>query len=197
MKLEEIAFVRTGVVRARKKAVADSPEIEYRVLNLKCLSNSGLFELDNAEIDYYSDNFKSDCVTQLGDILIRLSAPYTAAMIKQESECGYLVPSHFAIIRAKEGKALPEYLLWFLKYEDTYQKILQNCSGTSIYGTISSGFLGSLNIEPLPPERQKIIGEMQLLSEKEQLLLSRLAAEKEIYNREIIKNIYNSFKRGN
>ena len=167
------------------------------VINLKSIYLSVSSDTTAAEEYVSSEVLRADVVTQKGDILVRLSAPYTAVMIKDDDECGYLVPSHFAIIRADRRKALPEYILWFLKKESTCQQILQNSSGSSAFGTISSGFLASLNIHKLPMDKQAVIGELLMLSEKEQELLRKLATQKEIYNRELVNQIYDSFKRGN
>lgn len=198
MQLEELASIRTGLVTARKKPKKNQQPIKtYSLINLKCISSAGYLNTDSVEDYSSSEILKTDFFTQKGDILIRLSAPYTAVMIKEESECGYLVPSHFAIIRADRRKSLPEYILWFLKKESTRQKILQNSSGSSAFGTISSGFLASLNIRKLPLDKQAVIGELLMLSEKEQDLLRKLAIQKEIYNRELVNQIYDSFKRGN
>lgn len=198
MQLEELASVRTGLVTARKKPKENQRAVKkYKLLNLKCINTTGY--LDTRYIEEYSsaEILKSDFLTQKGDILVRLSTPYTAVMIKEKSECGYLVPSHFAIIRVDKTKALPEYVLWFLKRESTLQKILQNSSGSSAFGTISSGFLASLKIREIPIEKQAVVGKLLLLSEKEQKLLHDLVKQKEIFNRELVNKIYDSFKRGN
>ena len=198
MQLEELASVRTGLVTARKKPKENQRAVKkYKLLNLKCINPAGY--LDTKYIEEYSsaEILKSDFLTQKGDILVRLSAPYTAVMIKEKCECGYLVPSHFAIIRVDKTKALPEYVLWFLKRESTLQKILQNSSGSSAFGTISSGFLASLKIREIPIDKQAVVGKLLLLSEKEQKLLHDLAKQKEIFNRELVNKIYDSFKRGN
>ena len=198
MHIEELASVRTGLVTARKKSKENQQTTKkYSLLNLKCINSGGYLNTDYSEEYSSAEILKSDYFTQRGDILVRLSAPYTAVMIKEDSECGYLVPSHFAIIRVDKAKALPEYVLWFLKRESTLQKILQNSSGSSAFGTISSGFLASLKIREIPLEKQAIVGQLLLLSEKEQELLHKLAAQKEIYNRELVNQIYDSFKRGN
>lgn len=198
MHIEELASVRTGLVTARKKSKENQQTTKkYSLLNLKCINSGGYLNTDYSEEYSSAEILKSDYFTQRGDILVRLSAPYTAVMIKEDGECGYLVPSHFAIIRVDREKALPEYILWFLKKESTRQQILQNSSGSSAFGTISSGFLASLNIRKLPMDRQAVIGELLLLSEKEQELLHKLAVQKEIYNRELVNQIYDSFKRGN
>jgi restriction endonuclease S subunit len=133
----------------------------------------------------------------MDDILVRLSAPYTAIMITREEWCDYLVPSHFAIIRVDKKVASPEYILWFLRRESTKQKILQNISGSGAFGTINSKFFSTLSIRSLPLKKQKTIGQMQILSEKEQELLHKLTAQKEIYNKLLIDKIYDSVKRGN
>ena len=198
MHIEELASVRTGLVTARKKSKENQQTTkEYSLLNLKCINSGGYLNTDYSEEYSSAGILKSDYFTQRGDILVRLSAPYTAVMIKEDCECGYLVPSHFAIIRVDKAKALSEYVLWFLKRESTLQKILQNSSGSSAFGTISSGFLASLKIREIPIEKQAVVGKLLLLSEKEQKLLHDLAKQKEIFNRELVNQVYDSFKRGN
>ena len=198
MQIEELASIRTGLVTARKKPKDNQrPTKTYSLINLKCINSLGCLNVSLSEEYLSSEVLKVDFFTQKGDILVRLSAPYTAVIIKDDNECGFLVPSHFAIIRADRRKALPEYVLWFLKKESTRQQILQNSSGSSAFGTISSGFLASLNICKLPIGKQAVIGELLMLSEREQELLHKLAAQKEIYNRELVNQVYDSFKRGN
>ena len=154
-------------------------------------------DLLNTEPYYSVERLKADYLTRMGDILIRLSAPYTSVMITSEEWCNYLVPSHFTIIRVDKRKAAPEYVFWFLKRDTTRQKIMQNSSGSSAFGTISSGFFTNLKIRDIPLQKQKIVGELLMLSEKEQELLYSLAAEKAKYNKFLVNQIYDTFKRGN
>lgn len=198
MKLEEMATVRTGAVIARKTA-SEPREVmaTYKVLNLKSCTFDGHLELQNAEEFASKEVLKDDFLTQKGDVLIRLSAPYTAVAITEEEQCGFVVPSHFAIIRANRSYLLPEYILWFLRRESTLQTIEQNSSGRTSFGTISSGFIGSLNFREIPLDKQRIIGQLVLLSDREQILLHKLAYQKEIYNKALVNQIYDSFKRGN
>lgn len=198
MNLENIATIRTGVVTTRKKAGENELIIhEYKTLNLKCAAHGGYLDLQYVEVLGTAEALKPVYFTQMDDILVRLSAPYTVIMITREEWCGYLVPSHFAIIRVDKTIASPEYVLWLLKRESTKQKILQNISGSGIFGTINSKFFSTLSIRDLPLNKQKIIGQMQILSEKEQELLHKLSTEKEIYNKLLIDKIYDSVKRGN
>ena len=88
MTIGEIAVVRTGLVTAReKKKVSSSQTCEYRVLNLKCISDEGYIIKAYIETEEYPIGLKDDCITQMGDILIRLSAPYTAVLIDQSELC--------------------------------------------------------------------------------------------------------------
>lgn len=198
MLLENVATIRTGVVTTRKKAGEKDPIIyEYPLLNLKCAAMGGYLDLQYSEMLGTTEPLKPEYFTQMDDILVRLSAPYTVIMITREDWCNYLVPSHFAIIRVDKSIASPEYILWFLRRESTKQKILQNISGSGAFGTINSKFFSTLSIRSLPLKKQKTIGQMQILSEKEQELLHKLTAQKEIYNKLLIDKIYDSVKRGN
>ena len=198
MLLENIATIRTGIVATRKKADENATKIhEYKLLNLKCAASAGYLDLQYAETFKTTDLLKQEYFTQMDDILVRLSAPYTAIMITRKEWCHYLVPSHFAIIRVDKTVASPEYILWILKRESTRQKILQNISGSGAFGTISSKFFSALPIRDLPLNEQQLIGKIQLLSEKELELLHKLTAQKEIYNKLLVNKIYDSVKRGN
>lgn len=198
MILNDVATIRTGVVTTRKRAVRkESEACVYNLINLKCAATDGSLDLRHAEKLSTVELLKPEYFTKMDDILVRLSAPYTAIMITKEEWCGYLVPSHFAIVRVDKSVALPEYVLWLLKRESTKQKILQNISGSGVFGTINSKFFNSLNILDLPLQKQKVIGQMQILSEREQELLQKLVSQKALYNKLLVDKIYDSVKRGN
>ena len=198
MVLENIATIRTGVVTTRKKSSEKDPvKHEYNLLNLKCAAPAGYLDLQFAETLPTFEELKPEYFTQMNDILVRLSTPYTTIMITKDEWCGYLVPSHFAIIRVDETIAAPEYVLWLLKRESTRQKILQNISGSGAFGTINSKFFNTLPVRNLTLNKQHIIGQMQILSEKEQELLLKLVIQKETYNKLLVDKIYDSAKRGN
>ena len=74
---------------------------------------------------------------------------------------------------------------------------MQNSSGGAAFATISSGLIANLPITLLPLEKQRIIGKVMLLSEREQNLISKLAGEKKKYNSLLLNKIYDNLKRGN
>lgn len=183
MKLKQIADVRTGIVVTRKKATDISKDNKkYKMINLKCINEKGFIDYSLAEPFETKERLLRDCLTKRGDIIIRLSVPYTAILVKNSNEEGFVIPSHFAIIRADEKKVVPEYLKWVLRSNRVQQQIRKNNSGSSGFGTISSGFFANLEIKLPPLERQQIIGKILMLAEREQELLYTLAEEKEKYN---------------
>ena len=198
MTINDIAVVRTGLVTARKKKDAASlGTYKYQLLNLRCIANEGYIDKNYIEPYELSEELKDDYLTRMGDILVRLSAPYTAVLINKPELCGIVVPSHFAIIRVDERYALPGYVFWVLRREKNKITMMQNSSGSTAFGTISSGLISSLPITLLPLHEQQIIGELLYLSECEQELLQKLSEEKKTYNTLLLNQIYDNMKRGN
>lgn len=198
MTINDISVVRTGLVTARKKKNDSSLKTyEYRLLNLKCIANEGYIEKTYIEPYELSEELKEDYLTRMGDILVRLSAPYTVVMIDQSDLCGIVVPSHFAIIRVDKRYAVPEYVFWSLRREKNKIIMMQNSSGSTAFGTISSGLISSLPITLLPLQEQKMVGNLMILSEREQKLMQKLAIEKKKYNALLLNQIYDNMKRGN
>lgn len=198
MTIGELATVRTGLVTTRtKKNAAGSDEYKYAMLNLKCITPEGNIDLSQTESYTISKQLKDGYLTQMGDILIRLSTPYTPILIDKSEWCGLVVPSHFAIIRVDGNFALPEYLYWTLCREKNRIAFVQNSSGSMVLGTIGTGTISALPINPLPLEQQRILEQLILLSEREQELLDRLSVEKKKYNTLLLNKIYDNMKRGN
>ena len=197
MRIKDVAEVRTGLVIARKKvSEQDKDRYPYKMLNLKCILPEGYIDFNLTEAVELNEKVKPEFTSHIGDILIRLTAPYTAVMITKSEECGYIIPSHFAVIRVDENKASPEYIYWVLKRDTTKQKIIQNISGSTAFGTISSGFFNELKVNDLPLRQQQIIGKLTVLSDKEQELLHELTTQKLLYNKIISETIYKMAKRG-
>ena len=198
MIISDIAVIRTGLVTTRKKRDSNgSKAFKYALLNLKCVSPEGNIDITQLESYELSEELKDDYLTQYGDILVRLSSPYTAVFINRNELCGLVVPSHFAIIRTNQQYALPEYILWTLRQGENRIAMIQNSSGSATFGTISSGLIASLKITLLPLHEQQILGNLMILSEREQELFDKLSMEKKKYNSLFLNEIYEKMKRGN
>lgn len=197
MVLYDLTTVRTGFVTGRKRAQGDElSSYRYRLLNLKCLTDMGGLNIDYTEDYYTAEKIKEDFLTRRGDVLLRLSAPYSSVLIQDESLCGFLIPSHFAIIRTDSNALLPEYILWYLRCEQVKQQIIQNSSGSSAFGTISSGFVAALPIPMFPLNRQQILGQLTILADREQELLRQLAEKKRQYFTAVTEAAFIKMKRG-
>jgi restriction endonuclease S subunit len=186
--LDEYAVIRTGLVLSRKEALPDENSQIYRTISLKNITEDGQICLTNME-DYSAvEPLKKEYFTRSSDVLLRLSAPYTAVIIT-EKEAGLLVPSHFAIIRTNK-MVDPRYLRWWLaKKRKWFYKI---ASGGTMMGTISSGYVAQMPFEPPPLAKQHKVGELFELVNREQQLLFLLAVKKKQLIDMILKNLVNN-----
>ena len=196
MLIGEITSIRTGIVVSRlKRDTIKNRTSYYNVLNLKSIADEGYIMhqyIEEMELPFID---KDDCFTKMGDILVRLSAPYTAVMIKDKKDCGLVIPSHFAVIRVDKTRAVPEYVYWLLKRDKNNGRIVLSSSGSTALGTISSGALMNLPMKEMSMRKQKAIGELLLLMEREQELLNKLSAQKEQFMKLSLEKIYNGIKR--
>lgn len=188
-RLGEVAEIRTGIVVSRLKMANSAKDQVYRLLNLKCMQDRGGLAVEYAEPLEIAERIPDDCLTHIGDVLVRLSAPYTCAAIVNPCQEGYVVPSHFAIVRC--GRMLDAgYLCGYLQQDKIKKMILLNNSGSSAFGTIRSSFFAELNIPILPLEQQEIIGRIAMLKQRENDLMQELAKETARYNKLKLTQIY-------
>ena len=179
MKLSELATIKTGLVIARKQAKQPYSEvIWYKQLNLRSIHPEGYIERTYVEDFGAKETLPAEYLTQSGDIVVRLTTPYTAVLIDEEWK-GVVVPSHFVIIRP-DNRLLPEYLYWLLNTKKIREKLTQNVSSIMI-GTIKPKSYACLDIEILSLEQQQRIARLNLLAKKELDLLERLKEQKKLY----------------
>ena len=113
-----------GQITSRIEAKLDSNKIgEIKVLTPKAIQNGSVNHKDLGLLNI-SQEADSKKVTKLGDIVIKLSTPYDACIIKEEDE-GLLVPSFCAIINNVPDYISKDYLLAFLNSK-VYQNQIKN-----------------------------------------------------------------------
>lgn len=194
MKLEELATVKTGLVTARKQAKNPSDMIaKYRQLNLKAIHSRGYIDEDFLEEFLANERLRAEYLTQPGDVVVRLTTPYTAVLI-EDKFTGLVIPSHFVIIRSNGKRILPEYLYWLLNTEKIKLELQQNIS-SSVIGTIKPTSYANLDIDVLTIEEQKKIAELNILAKKELSLLVQLMGHKEVYYKELINKVQKDMRR--
>lgn len=89
-----------------------------------------------------------------------------------------VIPSHFAVIRVNREIVTPEYVFWQIRRDENRITMMQNSSGGAAFATISSGLIANLDILLLPLSSQKKIGDLMILTEREQDLQCRLIEAK-------------------
>ena len=192
MKLGEIASVRSGLVLSRKLA-RENPVQRYRLLNLRSITPEGYIDMNETDVFDAKETLPGEYLSQVGDIVIRLSAPYTAVLIDEETE-GMVVSSNFVIVRTDPQVLLPEFLYWLLNTSEVKHRMFEN-SSSNMLGAVKPKFFADYEITPLPISEQQRIAAIYSLAKKESRLIQQLVKAKEKYYEIILRNTYNEFKR--
>ena len=193
MKLSDMASVRSGLVLSRKQA-REASEINYPLLTLRAINPGGYIDLNETDVYHAAEMLGGEYLTQTGDVVIRLTAPYTAVLI-EEATAGMVVSSNFVIIRADRRQILPEFLYWLINTQPVKRSIYENTS-SNMLGAIKAKYFSDFELAPITMEQQGFIADMNLLGMKESRLLRELAAEKEKYHALILERAYKEMKRG-
>lgn len=194
MKLGDIATVRSGLVLSRKQSREPSG-IRYPLLNLRSINPRGYIDLEQTDVFDAVEQLAPEYLSQVGDVVVRLSVPYTAVLIDEMTE-GMVISSNFVIIRTDRRTILPEYLFWLINTPKVKRSIYENTGGNML-GAIKAKYFAEFEISALPISDQQKIGDMNDLSMKETKLLRQLADEKELYYSLMIERANKEMKRGN
>ena len=193
MKLQSFAGVRSGLVLSRKQS-KEPTDYRYPLINLHCIQQEGNIDLHKADIYEAKELLKEEYLSRQGDIVVRLTAPYTAVLI-DDTTSGMVISSNFVVIRIEDKRLLPEYLFWLLNTQKVRHKIYENTT-SNMLGAIKAKFLMDFELVLLPIEVQQKIAQLNLLAKKESQLLKELAAEKEKLYSSLLDQEYKREKRG-
>lgn len=185
MNLGTVATVRSGLVLSRKVA-RELSSYRYPLLNLRAIHPDGYILPDSLELFCATEPLRQEYLTQQGDIIIRLSVPYTAILI-DSNMAGMVVSSNFAIIRLDQDYMLPEYILWLLNTAEIKKKIYES-SSSNMLNAVRPTFFSELEILLLPLADQEKIAKLSLLAKQETRLLKKLADEKKKYYTAVINH---------
>jgi len=178
MNLINISEVQTGLVLVRKRADAkDKDKHKYHMLTLKSFEPQGVLNEHELDVFFSKEKLEKKYLTNKGDVIIRLTAPYTAICMNDMQE-GLVIPSNFAIIRLKVQKFIPEFIALFLNSEIIGKKFFKSAISTTI-PLIKTTHLRDVDIPEKTLEMQKKIVELNQLQVKEKILLSHLMEEKD------------------
>jgi restriction endonuclease S subunit len=194
LKLGDIASVRSGLVLSRKLSKTPT-QYRYQLINLRSINQAGYIETENVDLYDATEPLSSEYLTHTGDVVIRLTAPYTAVLI-DDTTSGMVISSNLVVIRADTSWILPEYLYWLLNTPKVKRQIYENTS-SNMLGAIKPRYFADFEVSLLSMENQETIAALNLLAHKERQLLNELAMEKEKYYFYTINEIQKQMRRGN
>lgn len=194
MRLKNIAQVRSGLVLARKQA-RERTAYRYPLLNLKCIHPSGYVDTTLCEMFDSVECLNSEYLTHMGDVIVRLTIPYTAVLITADLE-GYVIPSSFVVIRPDRDVLLPEYLVWLLNSQKVKKRMYEGAV-SNMLGAVKPRYFAGFEIDKIPIPHQRFLADIHRLTKQEVQLIEKLAAEKAKYYDYLITHVYNELKRGN
>lgn len=188
IKLGNLSTISSGLVVKRKQAFKDSDILKrYRMLTLKSFEQRGLLNENEFEDFESNEILNNKYLTKKGDIIIRLSYPYTAITVSDNEE-GILIPSLFAIVRLNDDNILPEYLSIFLNSEYMKKLYVRSSIGSKIQ-IIKTSMLKDIDVKIHNLERQQKIVEFNKLALREIKLLEQLHIEKTKLHNVLINNV--------
>lgn len=193
MKLQDLASVRSGLVLSRKQA-KEPVGYPYRSINLRAIQPDASINLSEVDVYQAKEPLKPEYLSQIGDIIVRLTAPYTAVLVDETTE-GMVISSNFVVIRIKSEKLFPEYLFWLLNTQSVKRDIYENAT-SNMLGAVNAKFLAEIEMALLPIEEQHKLAQLYLTSRREIRLLRELAEEKERYYAKFLDQTYKKVKRG-
>lgn len=181
--LGDITRFRSGLVLRRKES-KEKTEFQYPLLTLQSMNPKGSIDHNSLKPFWATEALNPEYLTKPGEIVLRLTAPYTAVLITEVTE-GIVVSSNFIIITCREEKTIPEYLAWLLNTPCFKRQIYKAASGNMLEAVTGAVF-AKVRVTLPPLTLQQKIARLKDLSQKECELLRRLAAEKEkLYRRTI------------
>ena len=192
-KLGDLVNIRSGLVLSRKISIEKTPYM-YNLLTLRSIISESDIDIKMLDPAFMSEELKKSYLTQDGDIIIRLSSPYTAVLIDVE-KAGYVISSNFVVMRDYQGIDL-NYLFWFLNTVKLKNDILRNCTGC-LFGPIQSSYYTNLEIVLPSLVKQKQIGDIYMLSIRESRLLAELQKQKKLYSKLVIEYIQSDIREEN
>lgn len=193
VRLGDVATVRCGLVLSRKQSRTPT-DAKYRLLNLRSINADGCVEMALVDEYYAVESLPPDYLSQVGDVIVRLTAPYTAILVDDET-AGMVVSSNFVIIRPNPRMLLPGYLAWLLNTRKTKHVIFENTS-SNMLGAINPRYFACMEVVLPSIDRQFAIADLNALALKEGRLLRQLADEKKRYCDFLINTLQSDDRKG-
>ena len=179
--LGELFLINSGLVSKRKEAPPNVIGFDYKLLNLRSVNQLGFIEKNCLDDFMSTEKIDDKYLARTGDIVIRLSTPFTAAVIDQDSQ-GAIITSLFAILRLTTHEVIPDYVAMYLNSEVMKKQYLKDASGSALQMIKTSAIKEySIKIPTVNKQRQFI--QINKLFIRESILLEELIENKKRYNK--------------
>jgi restriction endonuclease S subunit len=161
--------------------------IQYRILTLKSFDEDGYLVKEELDSFKASEKIESKYITSKGDIVVRLSMPFTSITIDEASE-GILIPSLFVVIRINSNDILPSYLSLYLNSNKMKKQYMREARGTAIQILKTSAFKEFEIMLPDMSMQEQTVALNELMM-REKRLLQLLIKENNKRNQIILENM--------
>lgn len=186
-KIVDVFAVNSGVVFKRKEAPPNISGYKYKLITLKSINDAGYIDSDHFD-DFVSIKEITDKhIAKVGDIVIRLSSPFTAAVIDKNSK-GAVITSLFAVLRPKVNNIFSEYVAIYLNSDYMKRQYHKDASGSALQMIKTSALKGYMIMLPSAQRQKKIIN-INRLSIKESLLIEELLENKKLLYKNVINKL--------
>lgn len=190
LKDKAIAAIVGGQIMTRitvKDENNESVAEERRVITPKAILSDGTIDVAEIPTEKLKVIVDPNKLTEVGDIVIKLSTPYDSAIITEESaEC--LIPSFCAIIRCNGINR--EYLQAFLSTSHCKNQLKNQVAGATM-PLLSVGKLGNIEVPMPDQEEQQRIGEGYIKTQEKLVALKRIleleATKNDLIFKELMK----------
>lgn len=190
LEIKDIAKVCSGLVVTRKKAIYKNDVIKsYKQLNLKSINKKGYIEFNELDILEARELIDSYYLTKEGDIVMRLTDPFTAVYISKEME-GIVVSSNFCIIKCSD-KYNAIYLSYYINSDAARKDLLSNLQGY-IIKNINMTTVEELQIPPISLKKQELIGKILRAQTQKIIILNKIEELEIKLQKEILKKVENN-----
>lgn len=189
MVVKDIAIVGSGLVVSRKKAIHTKDIIKsYKQLNLRAINKNGYIEEQKLEILNVKEIIDDYYLTHEGDIIVRLTDPFTAIYISKDME-NIVISSNFCVIRCSENYC-PDFLSYYINSDSARKSLLSNLQG-SIMKNINMSAIGEMEIPNIPLKKQHIIGNLFKAQTQKIIILNKIQEKEDKLQKAILVKIEN------
>ena len=150
--------VKSGLVVSRKKAKdSNTAKFNYKQLNLRSINKNGYLEMSELETLFTEDAINSEYLTTFGDVIVRLTDPYTAVYITKEYE-DLVITSNFAIIRGSNNYN-SEFLAYYFNGDGVKKQLYSNMQG-AVIKSVNIASIENVVLPKISLRKQKLYSQL-------------------------------------